>query len=55
MGPRRGLVQVGGFSLWADQEGWQATAQERATLRGIDFDSLESHIDYTVENDWDYM
>ena len=31
---------------WAGQEGWQATAQGRAALRGVDCDAPESHIDY---------
>ena len=47
VGPCHGLVQVGGL------RGWQATAQGRAALKGVDCDTLESHIDYREESDWD--
>ena len=34
---------------------WQATAQGRAALRGVDCDAPESHIDYREESEWGYM
>ena len=34
---------------------WQATAYGCATLRGVDCDASESHIDYREETEWVYM
>ena len=45
----------GRVSMLAGYRDWQATAQGRAALRGVDCDAPESHIDYREESEWVYM
>ena len=54
-GPLPWFGASGRVSMWAGQEGWQAIAQGRTALRGVDCDALESHIDYKEESEWDFM